>query len=362
MEGLLRRLSSEGSEAENALRVIAFFDRLVETRGGLDELVRSSARLIGAPAGFSSEAGAAARAFDDRGRRIDVDPPIDAITLAVTAGSRRFGSVWIVNSSDNVSLGELVIERMALSAATILGRSPNSSRVDETDDVIVMLSRDTPPDVRKDAIRALGFRVDWDVRALVIVPTLSAAEAESAVREWSTSQHLHVSPVRRDDRFFVAVFRDVGPGTPFLPPSWSAPTAIGCRAGITEAHSSLATARQAIHLTSPVLGPTVIDYEKLGALSHLADIHPAAAGTTHLVTQLIFLAQSESGRAELTALDAFCRHRSLRSASIELNLHHSSLAHRLKNAERKLNVDLSGSDALFQLALSLQLYRIAGWS
>ncbi|MET3769813.1 hypothetical protein ABIB15_002517 [Marisediminicola sp. UYEF4] len=342
--------------------MIAFFDRLVETRGGLDELVRSSARLIGAPAGFASEAGVGGCAFDDRGRRVSTDPPQDVISLAVTTSSRRFGRVWIANSSDNVSLGELVIERMALSAATILERSPSSSRADETNDLTVVLSRDAPAELRTDAIRGLGFRAEWDVRVLVIAPTMSAAEADTSVREWAHFHHLQASQIHRDDQFLVALVRDVAQGTPLPPPPWSALTSIGCRAGIIDAHVSLATARRAIHLTSAVLGPTFVDCETLGALSHLADIHPAAAGSTHLVTRLTFLAQSESGRAELIALDAFCRHRSLRSASMELNLHHSSLAHRLKNAERKLNLDLAASDALFQLALSLQLYRIAGWS
>ncbi|MBC7760413.1 MAG: helix-turn-helix domain-containing protein [Candidatus Saccharibacteria bacterium] len=52
----------------------------------------------------------------------------------------------------------------------------------------------------------------------------------------------------------------------------------------------------------------------------------------------------------------------MRAASAELNLHHSSLAHRLKNVEKKLQVDLTDSPTVFMLTVALQLYRIAGWA
>ncbi|NBH06199.1 PucR family transcriptional regulator, partial [Amycolatopsis sp. SID8362] len=51
MKGLLLRLSGLDADAENAVRVIGFFDRLITARADLDTLVRSTADLAGCPVG-----------------------------------------------------------------------------------------------------------------------------------------------------------------------------------------------------------------------------------------------------------------------------------------------------------------------
>src|ERR1700744_5554907 len=99
MEGLLRRLAP--GEAENELRVIAFFDRLVESRGGIDELVRSSARLGGLPAGFEGGDPSESAGFDARGRPISSAAPAGAVSHAVLVGDRPAGVVWITGSTDD---------------------------------------------------------------------------------------------------------------------------------------------------------------------------------------------------------------------------------------------------------------------
>ena len=52
MRGLLLRLSGLDADAESAVRVIGFFDRLITERVGLDALVRSTAELAGCPVGL----------------------------------------------------------------------------------------------------------------------------------------------------------------------------------------------------------------------------------------------------------------------------------------------------------------------
>ena len=102
--------------------------------------------------------------------------------------------------------------------------------------------------------------------------------------------------------------------------------------------------------------------DAVGARALLDDLREPSSSAdeeTVLVKKLTFLARSETGTAELLALDAFCQCRSLRTAAAKLNLHHSSLANRLKNASRKLELDLEDPSSLFQLSVSLQLYRIA---
>ena len=138
-------------------------------------------------------------------------------------------------------------------------------------------------------------------------------------------------------------------------------TSFGSRVTVLDADDSFRTARQALRLASLRLGPSSIDFDSLGVLAHVAAIPVEQAQATPMVQQLLFLSQSETGPGEILALERFCQTRSLRAASTELNLHHSSVAHRLSNVERKLGVDLAAPGVIFELTLALQLLRIAGW-
>lgn len=54
MQGLMLRLSELDAHAANSVRVIGFFDRLLERRASLDIVMRSAAALAECPVGFSS--------------------------------------------------------------------------------------------------------------------------------------------------------------------------------------------------------------------------------------------------------------------------------------------------------------------
>lgn len=362
MEGLLRRLSSDGSEAENALRVVAFFDRLVETRGGLEELVRSSARLVGAPAGFVGEGRQRNWAFDTRGRELADEIAGDALTQIVSSEVGPIGTVWIVRAPENASLADLIVERMALSANIMLSRLEGPAVTDRPPALLELFARDTSLEERASHLEALGFRREWSVRVLIASASEKKSPVNEAVQQWAHSVGVRCTGTQLDDGFEIALVHDHGDLSVDRLPNWPFLAAFGSRTSALEARDSRETARQAIKLTSATLGPRVVDYETIGPLSHLAALAPDQASTTRLVRQLVFLSQSDSGSGELLALDMFCRYRSLRAASAALNLHHSSLAHRLKNVEKKLQVDLTDSPTVFMLTVALQLYRIADWA
>jgi hypothetical protein len=361
VEGILRRLSAEGSEAENAIRVIAFFDRLVETRAGLEELIRSSARLVSAPAGFASETLDKSWAFDARGRPLDSEVPHDAFARSVVTDSRTAGIVWVQSFSKNAALGDLIIERMGLAASIILGRAISTAVSPDTSPLGQLLAREIAAQDRANSAWSLGFRVDWTVRVLVAATEGGLSVVDSAIQSWAKSRDIKCSKAQIDDRFIVALIQDVGNFAVTTYPNWSFLSALGSRVSVLEAYESLETARQAIYLTSADLGPKFVDYENLGPLVHIAALSPTVAKNTNFVEQLTFLSQSEVGRGELIALDTFCRFHSLRAASAQMNLHHSSLAHRLKNAEKKLNIDLSDSQTFLAVSVALQLFRISQW-
>ncbi len=359
MEGLLRRISAEGSEAENALRVVAFFDELVEHRSSPDALVRSTARLIGAPAGFLSDSGSSSWSFDGIGRQLGPTIPAAAHTQRVTIDGGFVGVAWIKPETSNYSLAELVLERMSLSARIILGRDLGESAHVEANSLSRLLDSGNPVEERIADAQALGFRASWQVRVIVAKDLEEPDRFEDAVRVWARSLNIKCTAPLVDGQTRVVVFHETG-DIPFEGlVHWSGLVAVGPRVNVSDAPSSLESAIQALRLTSRTFGPHLVDHETLGPLQFLAAVSPAVASQDPLVQQLLVLSDSDSGKAQVLALDAFCRQGSLRAAAAELTLHHSSLANRLENISRKLGLDVSDPKQRLKISLSLLLLRVA---
>ncbi len=100
MKDLAVRLAALDPDAGAALSVIAYFDRLIESRAGLQAIVRGAAVLAGCPARLSDDerrvqiriepdGGRGAHRFP--GRRVDVGPGRPGHSLAGTRGSTRPG-------------------------------------------------------------------------------------------------------------------------------------------------------------------------------------------------------------------------------------------------------------------------------
>jgi len=358
MEGLLKRISAEGSEAENALRVVAFFDELVGHRSALDALVRSTARLIGAPAGYESQSRGTSWSFDSIGRPFGTSIPQGARSQPVSVERGFSGVVWILPDTSNHVLADLVLERMALSAAIVLGRDTGEGiHAEETSLSRLLDSRNSADDRRLDA-QLLGFRSSWKAR-VVVAGRRSEARLAEQLLVWSRSAEVRVTTPIADGEVCFAMIHDTGELDLAELASPDCLVGLGSTEPVEDAYRSLETARLAYRLCSPELGPTHVDYTTIGPLRFLASVSPAEALADETVRQLTVLLDSESGRAELLALDAFCRNTSLRTAAVELNLHHSSLANRLENVARKIGRDLGDPRQRLLLAMSLQLLRVA---
>ncbi|WP_375388138.1 PucR family transcriptional regulator [uncultured Amnibacterium sp.] len=359
MEGLLKRISAEGSEAQNALRVVAFFDQLVEHRSSPHALVRSTARLIGAPAGYSSESGGESWSFDAIGRPLGSSIPSMARVQRVATDRGVNGVVWILPDTKNSALADLVVERMALSAAIVLDRDPGQAQWAETASVHRLIDAETSEEDRVAHAHALGFRPNWRVRAIVLKDSAPLAEVAPVVKAWSRACSVRCTVPILDEEQIVAICQDADSVSIASLSSWPGLVALGPSVAAAEAVRSLRAARQAVRVCSRELGPKVVDYDSLGAVKHIAAITPETALEDDLVKRFEVMFETDVGRAELKALDAFCRHTSLRSAAAELNLHHSSLANRLENASRKLGLDLAEPSVRFEVSMSLWLLRVA---
>ncbi|MER6082498.1 PucR family transcriptional regulator, partial [Streptomyces sp. NPDC001833] len=72
MKELAGRLAAVDPDAGAAVAVIAYFDRLAETRAGLEALVRGAAVLAGCPARLADEERRVRLRVEQDGRRTDV--------------------------------------------------------------------------------------------------------------------------------------------------------------------------------------------------------------------------------------------------------------------------------------------------
>ena len=119
MRGLLLRLSALDADAESAVRLITFFDSLVEQEVKLEELLRSAAIVAGCAVGIQDLDGQfAARALPD-GTSDSERAGRGATFRKVAAGHH----VWIGRSGESsLALDELLLERLAIASIPTLGR------------------------------------------------------------------------------------------------------------------------------------------------------------------------------------------------------------------------------------------------
>ncbi len=360
MEALLLRMAPGDSEAETALRIIAYFDRLVEHAGDMGDLLRSAARLVRAPAGYFDLSGRWTMSYAASGRAVPAQMPNDAPTKHLSSDLGPAGHLWLGPEAD-ARVQALVLERMAIAAVVILGRAGSFITPSTSSWVPQLLEHDLGKDDREDAARGLGLHVHAPARVVVMTGGDGAAALTDYIRSWCVSSTDAYLPCVDHDGMSITVVQTSAPKMPANAPKGGL-VAAGASVPVVGLPASLKTALVALRLTSSWLGPHLMAYDELGPLRHIAEVDPAVAAETPEVAQLMYLSETATGIASIKALDSFCRHGNLRSAATELHLHHSSLAHRLSTVAARLHLPLDGPDGRFRAQLALHLYRVAGWA
>ncbi|KJK42721.1 hypothetical protein UK23_35920 [Lentzea aerocolonigenes] len=322
MRGLLLRLSGLDADAENAVRVIGFFDRLITERAGLDTLVRSTSELAGCPVGLSAPGqGLSLRA--DGGGAVTAGPvPAKAVVRALEGGVQ----VWVARAGDPAPLDDMLLERFAIAAAVLLEHS--SVPLPELGDpalIELVLSETVGTAERSRALHLLGIAATAPLRVL-------AATGEVAGR---SVQLRNVRAVLATDIPDVDGRLGVGPLLPAI-----------------DAARSWQAARTALRYTSD--SEPVVWWEKLGSLALLAEqLDPADIAALPDVKAL------DKADADLiTALEALVATGSVRQAAVALHRHHSTMTARLARAESMLGFELDSASGRFRLHLALMLRRL----
>ncbi|MFC8365374.1 helix-turn-helix domain-containing protein [Streptomyces griseorubiginosus] len=328
MKELAGRLTALDPDAGAAVRVIAYFDRLSESRAGLEALVRGAAVLAGVPARLDdAERRVRVRVEADGRRRDSGTPPHPGWPSAALAPGGP-PALWLERAEAAPSVVDAVIlERAAGAVRLVLDRTRGRAPVDDPALVETVLDAGAPEAARVHAARGLGLDPGGTARALApldgrpLVMT-GRADAETLTGRTGTGRV------------------GVGPEVPVLdlPGSW-------------------AQARTALRFTAEGTaqdpGSRVVHADELGGVALLADLVAPGAQAPPDVRALE--AAGASAPWLLATLDAVVSTASLRAAAAEIKVHHSTLQDRLSHAEHLLGWPLRTPQGRLRLQLALTM-------
>ncbi|MGR6922928.1 helix-turn-helix domain-containing protein [[Actinomadura] parvosata] len=384
MQGLLLRLSTLDTDAESAVRVIAYFDSLVRDHASVPALLKATARLTQCPVGLLDAAtGRRTRVHADgtietqpapAGRTADTPPgragrtagtppiPLPASARELSSG---LGAVWMERDGPAHGLDEIVLERYAAAAEVTLERAAALTHAARDPALVeLVLSAETGDTARARALRLLGFDPATPLQALAI----ALPDEETAAGLRAMGHHVRAATIGDTEAVLVVttlrpeppgVARgDVPPEPPGgaragIPPELLA----GARVGIgpelpgARAAESWAGARTALRFTGP--HDRVMRWSELGALALFADLPEQAIAALPDVR-----AMARLGEESLLAVRALCLAGSIRGAAQAVHLHHSSLAARIARAESVLGFSLGDQPGRMRAHLALALVRL----
>ncbi|MGW7105458.1 helix-turn-helix domain-containing protein [Streptomyces xanthophaeus] len=341
MEALAVRLSGLDPYAEGAIRVVAFYDTLMRRRVDLPALARSSAGLAECVAGIQlAGAGRSIRVCPE-GTEVSGPPGTASATAPVTLDDEEIGTVWLERAGAPNPLDEVLLERLALACAAAVERY-GPARTTMADPALVELAISSEDDeaARARALRLLGFAAGLPVRVVAVRSRLPLDRLGSLV--------CPARPVKAAQLGDVGVILAAGVDPARFPQ--------GVRAGIGAADSpgrSWQQARTALRFTGP--REPVVRYADLGALALLAEIPQGAVRENADVAAIARLA---GNREDLETLEAYCVTGSLRRAADLLHLHHSSVARRVDQLGRSLDIELTGPTGLTRARIALGAWRL----
>ncbi|WP_431034570.1 helix-turn-helix domain-containing protein [Streptomyces sp. P6-2-1] len=358
MRELAGRLAALDPDAGEAVRVIAYFDRLTAERAGLEALVRGAAVLAGSAARLADPAHGVRIRVEPDGRRVDgpartpVPPGTDWPGVPLGPGGPRV--LWLERPGEPGPVGAMVLERAATAVRAALdrtrGRVPVIPGPPERDSasVEVLLDADAPAPARELAARRLGLGP--------LARAFARADGTADVADATHDSGAHDSAAHDSAAHEGAGREGHAPeGVPHTPR-----TGIGPAVAPLDLPYSYAQARIALRFTAEGTpadpGSRWIRAEELGGLSVLA----AAVGPrTAPVPDVTALRRAhEAAPWALLTLHAVAAHTSLRTAAAALTVHHSTLQERLAHAERLLGWNVREPAGRLRLQLALALDRL----
>jgi hypothetical protein len=334
MKELAGRLTALDPDAGAAVQVISYFDRLAESRAGLEALVRGAAVLAGCPARLVDTGRRVRVRVEPDGARRDDDTAPDADWPCAALEPGGAPALWLERAASEPSVVDAVIlERAAGAVRLVLDRTRGRAPASPADDpalVETLLDATVPEVARLHAARRLGVDpADPAVRMRALAPS---------------DGRPRITGERAAEAELPAGRLGVGPAVPALdlPGSWAA-------------------ARTALRFTAEGTardpGPRVVYADELGGIALLADLVTPGAEPPPDVRALEAAAAAVPGL--LATLHAVAHTASQRAAAAEINVHHSTLQDRLTQAEHLLGWPLRTPQGRLRLQLALTMRILA---
>ena len=358
MYGLMLRLSTLDADAASALRVIGFFDALVEQRADLPTVLRRTAQLVEAPVGVRTSDHLVSERAEPGGRMGAGGPYVGARLHRLSTGDE----VWLEREGEPLPLDDLVMERFALAVTVALGRRERDLGQLDGPELIQQAIRPGLSDSdRRRVVGHLGLDPAAPIHVLAAVAPMAdiASLAENLGRLTGRVRFGEVGAC-------VAVLSS-GPvdDTVAIP--------VGCRCGTAVAADAAALpvawhqARVALRLALPsqhasppyaVQEAVAVPFHIMGGFAAVVEHVPIEAIDKVVDVQALDRLAAEPGGADMIrTLEAVAATESLRRAASMLHLHHNSVAHRVSRAEQVLGFAVTDSYAHSRLMLALVLQR-----
>ncbi|MEV5410265.1 helix-turn-helix domain-containing protein [Thermopolyspora sp. NPDC052614] len=336
MEELAGRLAALDPEAGAALKVVVYFDRLVEGRANLEAIVRGAAVLAGRPARLVDEARHLRIRVTAEGVRQDRTDPADPAWPCVTADG---ATLWLERPGASGPVDLMVLDRAAKAVMTTLERTRGrAAPADDAALIELVLDETASEPSRVHAAHRLGLRTDVPVRALALGGPGGKVEARVAEGRRFPGRTIPLRHPAGEGRR-----TGVGPAVPFseLPSSWRA---------------ARVAVRFAADGTDQDPGPSTVYADELGGLAVLAG---AVGPETPPVADVEALERAGTTAPwMLRTLHAAAHAPSLRAAASDLTIHHSTLRDRLVHAERVLGWNVRETSGRLRLQLAFALRRL----
>lgn len=343
MEQLVDQLATLDPDASARLKVIAYFDSLVDGHAGVEACLRGAAMLSGCPAGVVWPERRIRMRVDEEGARVRGQVVYSPDWASQTMGHDGDGKAWIERTGPAHANDAMVLERLAASLRVTVERIQATAPVESDASVEALLSDTAAPGVRDRAARLLHLDSSQQVRVLATPP-----DDDVSAPALSTIMPTIVGPVR-------AVLESKQRR---LPRGAAARAGVGHWVSARDLPASWKAAVTALRLTS--IGQPWLHIDDVGPMSVLAAGVDALSGQDagpppDVDTLQAIVDHHDWASATLEALGT---HDSIRSAAHALNIHHSTAQSRCERLEEMLGYSLRTQAGRTRITLALALYRL----
>ncbi|GAB3053796.1 helix-turn-helix domain-containing protein [Sediminivirga luteola] len=351
MRELAGKLSALDPEATETLKVIAYFDTLVDGRVSIDGILRGAAVLSGTAVGYQPGERQTTRRYSSDGEALDPKDPGSWPSLSFGAGS----TVWLEREGSHHANDAMILERLAIAVSVSTQRFDQHAPARRA--VEILVTAGTSADEREEALLRLPFPARSSFRAIavpvsatggvlphapdaVVVTRFGMARAilASEAPGPGGAQRLSSAPPLSDEyreRVGRAGIGTLARTAGDIPDSWS---------------SALTALRLAGNTSKPVYA------DELGALLHLAELTHTEANP-HPDVIAVGRALASTWWTELL-LQAVAQGSSRRGLATLAGVHHSTMEARLSKLPELLGFDPSRPLGQTRLGVALMLHRL----